>query len=145
MNPKTLKKLKFAAIGLVVAVFLYFLIGLPADLIPNPLFVRMVPATAVDGVFLVLISALLGTFVAVYFYKRGAETAKADAAAGRGGFIGIVAVNCPVCYPLLVSIFGATALYAFLEPLRIPLGIASVALISYAIYAKLNCAECERN
>ena len=133
-------------IAVSVAVFVFF--GTVTGLIPNPLYVRMVPSTGVDYVFLVLTSVLAGVYV----------TSRASACDGVGtdrwAFGGLaggyIAVACPVCNVILVSAFGSSALVTYFDPYRPLIGAVSVAVLGVAVYVRrarisgCSCAERDR-
>lgn len=129
-------KIKYWIIGSLLIIALFLLLGIVTALIPNPLFSRMVKKTVLDYFFLVASSILLGTYIAVYFYKKKTSQ-KCTMATYSGGVGSFLAFSCPICNKLLVLLFGATALLTYFEPYRPLLGFLSVGLLSGALYFEL--------
>ena len=127
------------ALGVSAATFVCF--GVVTGLIPNPLYVRMVPRTGLDYLFLTLTAAFLGA----YTYQRTAVSHSGDdATATAGAVVGILAFGCPICNAVLLALFSSSALMTYLDPLRPALGAVSVALFGGLLYARSRrtCASC---
>ena len=127
--------LRFWIIGIVSSIVFFFVFGIPTNVIPNPLFTRMVSRTVLDYVFLVSSSVLLGAYLGVHLYKKN-QSKKCTTATYSGAIGSILAFGCPVCNKLLVLLFGATALLTYFEPYRHMLGFASIAMLGGALYWK---------
>lgn len=112
-----------------LSVGLFFFIGVITAVIKSPWFTRMTPITWVDWFFLVLVSALIGT----YTYIGSCNDNKCIA----GGFFGFFAVSCPFCSALLVSVFGVGVVGAYIEPARPYMGVLGSAILIYLIWRKL--------
>ncbi|WP_232701776.1 hypothetical protein [Halobacterium wangiae] len=126
-------------IGVGAAVFL--LLGTVTGLVPNPLYVRMVPRRPADYLFLTATAA----FAVAFVVQRGSTgDATSDRFATGGGVVGLLAFGCPVCNVLLVSLFGSSALMTYFEPLRPVLGVVAVALFGAVLYyqRQRTCATC---
>ena len=101
-----------AAAGVIVAL----LVGLPTDVIPNPVFGRPVPVTWWSYPVLVFTAVLGGILAATYVRdpELPANTGSAGAAdderiartGGFGGLLSFFAVGCPVCNKLVVIALG---------------------------------------
>jgi hypothetical protein len=127
-------KAKYVFIGTATAIAVFFALGIPTVIIPNNLFLRMTPVTVYDQIFLVLASALLGTYAALHFYSKKCSN---DTYLASGGVLtSIFALGCPVCNALLVTLFGATALLTYFEPLRPILGLITVTMLGAAVFLK---------
>lgn len=148
-----------AAAAVVIAV----LIGVPTDVIPNPIFGRPVPVTWWSYPVLIA-TAVLGGLLAATYVRIGPRTAGAtDGAtdgptdgAGRGlesepldrpgrfGGIGAVlsffAVGCPVCNKLVVVALGLTGARQFFEPIQPYLAGISLVVLAWALRARLRSA-----
>ncbi len=120
---------------------LFIVFGIPTDLIPNSLYIRMIPATPLDYVFLGATSVMLGGYVGLLYYKRSGGP-REDLAAMGGGLAGIFAFGCPICNALLVSLIGSSALLTYYEPVRPLMGFLGMALLGGALYLKVRCREC---
>ena len=128
------------------AVLVALAIGLPTDVIPNPVFGRPVPVTWWSYPTL-LITAVLGGLLAATYVDHG-STAPAtlddvDAPTRRGGMAGMLsffAVGCPVCNKLVVVALGTTGARQWFEPVQPALAIASIVLLAWALRARLRSA-----
>jgi len=126
---------------------LFFLMGVPTDLIDTPLFVRMVPRTPLDYGFLVVNSLLLGAYASLYYCGRERiRTGKEDYAAFGGTLGGVLAFGCPICNKLLVLLIGVAGALTYIDPYRPFLGFASSGLIGLAVLSKVrqmqSCQRC---
>jgi hypothetical protein len=125
----------------VVAVGAFLVFGLVTGLIPNPFYVRMVPRTGLDYLFLVATAGFLG----VYTYQRPAVRRDADdGAATVGTVLGFLAFGCPICNAVLLALFSSSALMTYFEPLRPILGAASLLLFGGFLYlrSRRTCETC---
>ncbi len=113
-------------------------IGIPTDLIDNPVFGREVPPTWWAWPSLLVSSALAGLLVATYV-----DTPKDGAtdAATRGGWAGTAltffAVGCPVCNKLVLLALGTAGALTWFEPVQPLLQVAAVALLAWALRKRL--------
>lgn len=135
------KKIKSMLVAASTSILLFMFFGIPTALIPNSLYIRMIPATPLDYVFLGATSVLLGGYVGLLYYRKSGGT-KEDLAAMGGGLAGIFAFGCPICNVLLVSLVGSSALLTYYEPVRPLIGIVGVALLGGAVYLRMRCREC---
>ena len=136
---KILKKenIRFSIIGIISAVIIFFLFGIPTDVIPNKFYARMIPSTSLDIFFLIAISLMLGIYIGLFFYLRHKKKKQSNAAAYAGTGGSFLAISCPICINLLVWIFGAAVLMAYLEPLRPYIGFLSIGLIGFGLYREI--------
>ncbi len=129
-------KIRYWVTGIVTATGMFVLFGIVTDLIPNPWFARMVERTFFDYFFLTANSVLIGSYIALHFYKKSSRVV-CDTATYSGGIVGFLAYGCPVCNKLLVLLLGTTALITYFEPLRPLLGVISLFLLTGALYFRL--------
>ena len=123
----------------VAAVVVALLVGLPTDVIPNPVFGRPVPVTWWSYPTLAL-TAMLGGLLAATYVRERVPTTAADAPARRGGVAGMLAffaVGCPVCNKIVVLALGTTGAMRWFPPLQHLLAVASIALMAAALRARL--------
>ncbi|MCU0267326.1 MAG: hypothetical protein MUF83_01635 [Acidimicrobiales bacterium] len=113
------------------------LIGLPTDVIPNPVFGRPVPVTWWALPVLLVTSALGGLLLATYVREPGTELDRPARAAGIGGLLGYFAVGCPVCNKLVVLALGTTGALELFAPVQPLLAVGSVVLLAVALRARL--------
>lgn len=145
---------RLVALGACVATAL--LIGLPTDVVPNPVFGRSIGVTWWSYPALIVTSVLSGLLAATYVRDpRLAAAAAAGAAdddgaidrptrtAGIGGLFAFFAVGCPVCNKLVLLALGTTGAVRWFEPVQPFLAVVSVALLVWALRARLRSAvEC---
>ena len=120
-------------------------VGLPTDVIPNPVFGRPVPVTAWSYPVLVLTAVLGGLLLATYVADDGRIAAPApdDAPAKRGsigGALSFFAVGCPVCNKLVVLALGTTGAREWFAPVQPVLAVVSIVLLAVALRARLRAA-----
>ena len=129
--------------GLLIAL----LIGLPTDVIPNPVFGRPVPVTWWSYPTLVVTAVLGGLLAATYVGARSGAPAsldEMDAPTRRGGIAGLLsffAVGCPVCNKLVIVALGTTGARQWFEPVQPVLAVASIALLGWALRSRLRSAS----
>ncbi|NKE35346.1 hypothetical protein GWG54_05865 [Natronococcus sp. JC468] len=137
--------------GTAAAAGVFLLFGLVTGLIPNPLYVRMVPRTPVDYLFLTLTALLAGVYAAQRLATEVADPELEDDGATNedrlavGGLVGgFLAVGCPVCNVALLALFGSSALMTYFDPLRPALGALSVLILAGLIYVRhrRSCPTC---
>ena len=114
-------------------------IGVPTDVIPNPVFGRPVSVTWWSVPVLVVTSVLAGLLLATYVTEGQADE-PVDRPARAGGFAGLLAffaVGCPVCNKLVVLALGATGAVEVFAPLQPLLAMLSVGLLAGALQRRL--------
>jgi len=121
-------------LGTSVAVGLgsFVLFGAVTGLIQNPLYVRMVPRTELDYLFLALTAGFLG----LYTFQRTPSGQDDDAAATASAVVGLLAFGCPICNAVLLALFSSSALMTYFDPLRPLLGVVSIALFAGLLYVR---------
>ena len=130
------EKLKYWITGLIVSITFFVVFGSVTALIPNSFFIRMIPTTNLDLMFLVSSSLFLGAYVGVHHYKKK-NMKQCNTVATTGGIGSFLAFACPICNKLLLLLFGATALMTYLEPYRPVLGFVSNGLLGGALYWRI--------
>ena len=134
-----------AVAGVIVAL----LVGLPTDVIPNPVFGRPVPVTWWSYPTL-LITAVFGGLLAGTYVRREAPSPgdevddELDAPSRVGGAAGLLsffAVGCPVCNKLVIVALGATGARQWFEPIQPLLAVVSIALLIAAVRWRLRSAS----
>lgn len=138
-----------AALGAVAAALV---IGLPTDVIPNPVFGRPVSVTWWSYPVLAVTAVLSGVLLATYVRAPalasdpagGAELVLTDGRESRlgglGGLLSFFAVGCPVCNKVVVLALGTVGARTWFEPLQPYLAIASLVLLAWALRARLRSA-----
>lgn len=122
------------------------LIGVPTDVIPNPVFDRPVPVTWWSVPALAVTSILAGLLLATYVRSPGGAAVTAVPAdeldrpartGSVGGMLAFFAVGCPVCNKLVVVALGTTGAVELFAPLQPLLAVASIALLALALRRRL--------
>ncbi|HSL57510.1 MAG TPA: hypothetical protein VK866_06680 [Acidimicrobiales bacterium] len=122
----------------VAAVAVALAIGIPTDVIPNPVFGRPVDVTWWSVPVLIVTAALGGLLAATYV--RDGEMVEVDRpgrVGGVGGLLSFFAVGCPVCNKLVVVALGTTGARQWFEPVQPLLAVASVVLLAWALRSRL--------
>lgn len=133
------------AAALAGTVVVGLLIGLPTDLIPNPLFGRMMPAEWWNGPVWVVTSVLSGLLLATYVRDGdGAAEDRSTRRGGVGGLLAFFAVGCPVCNKLVVVALGTSGAMSWFAPVQPFLAVAALVLLIVALRGRLRGARsCE--
>ena len=136
--------------GVVVALA----VGLPTDVIPNPVFGRPVDITWWSYPTLV-ITAVLGGLLAATYVRVGPRPTDESIGTdeidldrpGRlgsiGGLLSFFAVGCPVCNKLVVIALGTSGALEWFAPAQPILAVASSVLLAWALRVRLrNATSC---
>lgn len=134
------------------AVAVALVVGLPTDVIPNPVFGRPIPVTwwsyPVLAVTSVLGGLLIGTYVQPDRPEPGAGDEPLDTGAerqaktgGAAGLLSFFAVGCPVCNKIVLLAVGTTGAQQWFEPLQPLLAVLSIGLLAYALRSRLTSTD----
>ncbi|HAP75953.1 MAG TPA: hypothetical protein DCR14_07720 [Acidimicrobiaceae bacterium] len=129
-------------------------VGLPTDVIPNPVFGRPVPVTWWSYPVLA-ITAILGGLLLATYVREPADMGNPDDQphsldlaeqrdARRGGAAGLLsffAVGCPVCNKLVVIALGTVGAREWFEPIQPYLAALSIVLMAWALRSRLRYAN----
>ena len=129
-----------AAGGSVVAALA---LGLPTDVIPNPVFGRPVPVTWWSVPVLIISAVLAGLLIATYV-RDDASTSDdptRERIGGLGGLLTFFAIGCPVCNKLVVLALGTTGALDWFAPTQPGLAVISIALLAEALRRRLRAAD----
>jgi len=118
-----------------VAAMLAVAAGVPTDVIPNPLASRQVPVAWWNYPVLA-VTALLGGLLAAMYVRSRTDHAVTGRSAG-GGLLSVLAIGCPACNKLVVLLVGTSGALNLWAPLQPLLAIASIALLVWALRARL--------
>jgi H+/Cl- antiporter ClcA len=138
-------------IAAVAALAVTLLVGLPTDVIPNPVFGRPVDVTWWSYPVLVVTGLLGGLLAATYvrddrFVAADELTDTEQRVARTGGFAGLLsffAVGCPVCNKLVVIALGTVGARQWFEPIQPLLAVGSIVLMVVALRSRLrNATSC---
>jgi len=111
-------------------------IGIPTDVIPNPIFTRMLPVRPQDYVFLVITALLAGLLAASYALPRANACPTQQGKTTVGGFLSFFAIGCPTCNKLVLLLLGSSGAVRFFEPIQPILAIASIVLLGAAVWIR---------
>jgi hypothetical protein len=111
-------------------------IGLPTDVVPNPVFGRSIEVTAWSYPALV-VTALLGGLLAATYVRTGAPADTTAKLGGVGGLLAYLAVGCPVCNKLVLLALGTSGAMQWFVPVQPYLAAAGVVLVAWALYVRL--------
>ncbi|MGA0395571.1 MAG: hypothetical protein ACO3O3_00260 [Ilumatobacteraceae bacterium] len=128
--------------AVVGAVAVALAVGLPTDVIPNPLFGRPVDVTWWSYPSLAITSVLGGLLLATYVAQPQPVTHERRGIAG--GLLGFFAIGCPVCNKLVVIALGTSGALDWFAPTQPILAVLSMVLLAVALRQRLNTADsCE--
>ncbi|MDH3296174.1 MAG: hypothetical protein OER95_17790 [Acidimicrobiia bacterium] len=132
------------------------LVGVPTDVIPNPVFGRPVDVTWWSYPVLAVTGLLGGLLIATYVRPVAAgpdhdgpghadadadllepEAERAATTGGLAGLLSFFAVGCPVCNKLVLLAVGTTGARQWFEPFQPVLAVLSLALLAYALWFRL--------
>jgi hypothetical protein len=126
------------AFGGAVATFL--LLGLPTDVVPNPVFGRPVPVTWWSYPVLAVTAVLGGLMLATYV-RREPLADRPARIGGVGGALTFFAIGCPVCNKLVVIALGTVGAREWFEPVQPFMAAASIVLMAVALHRRLRSAD----
>jgi hypothetical protein len=130
------------AVGTLTTVGTALVFGAVTGLIPNPLYVRMVPRTPLDYLFLASTAVLLGVYATQR--TRARIDRDDDGVAVLGVVGGVLAFGCPVCNAVLLTLFSGSALMTYFDPIRPLVGLLTVGLLGGLVYYRhARCEACE--
>lgn len=116
-------------------------VGVPTDLVPNPVFGREIPPTWWSGPALAVSAVLTGLLAGTYV-AAGSLGPDAEARRGvTGGFLNFFAVGCPVCNKAVLLALGSAAAVTWFEPLQPLLQLAAMGLLAWAVDARLRASS----
>ena len=120
----------------------FLALGLPTDVIDNPVFGRAIDETpwAMPVLLLtaVLSGLLLGTYVNVRPFDRAAKSGT------FGGLLAYFAIGCPVCNKLVLLALGTTGAVNYFEPVQPYLAALGIVALAYAFHKRITTADaCE--
>lgn len=115
-------------------------VAVPTAMVPTPVFGREIPTTWWAWPVLALTAVLSGLLFATYVREPGAgdtTSASIDRRGAAGGLLTFFAVGCPVCNKLALVALGYAGALQWFAPVQPFLAVAGVALLSWALRARL--------
>ena len=118
-----------ALVGVAAAV----VIGVPTGIIRTSMYTRMTPVLWWNIPIWFLSAGLTGLVVATYVRSPSDEVKPVSGRVGVGGMLSLFAVGCPICNKLVVALIGVSGALNVWAPIQPVLGVASLALLLYAL------------
>ncbi len=117
-------------------------IGLPTDVIPNPVFGRQgTPVEPWAVPVLAMTAVLSGLLFATYFQVGETGDVGDLDRPGRfgslGGLLSFFAVGCPICNKLVVVALGTSGALTWFAPVQPYLGLVALGLLVWALRVRL--------
>lgn len=116
------------------------LIGLPTDVIPNPVFGRQGTPVEPWAVPVLAVTAVLsGLLFATYFRPETSveELDRPGRFGSAGGLLSFFAVGCPICNKLVVIALGTSGALSWFAPIQPYLGVLALGLLAWALRVRL--------
>ena len=108
-------------------------IGIPTRVVPNGFFRRMTPTRPLDYAFLIVASGLVG----VTFALRPRRPVEGNGKVFAGGLATVLAVGCPICNKVVVTLIGTAGALSVFAPIQPALGAAGIALLVVGLRRRL--------
>jgi hypothetical protein len=124
-------------------------IGLPTDVIRNPVFGRQgTPVEPWDLPVLAITAVLSGLLFATYFQDGdtgetddGGELDRSSRFGSLGGLLSFFAVGCPICNKLVVIALGTSGALTWFAPVQPYLGVVALGLLAWALRVRLRISD----
>lgn len=108
-------------------------IGIPTRVVPNGFFRRMTPTRPLDYAFLAVASGLVGLTLAL----RPRRPVEGSGKVFAGGLATVLAVGCPICNKVVVTLIGTAGALSVFAPIQPALGAAGIALLIVGLRRRL--------
>lgn len=105
--------------------------GLPTVLIPNSLFSRTIPTSPWQYIIWGLVAMAGGLTLAARKLPGQSCSVEGKAVAGSG--LAYLAVACPVCNKIIISLIGVSGALSYFAPLQPVLGAGALLLMLFAL------------
>lgn len=134
-----------------MAVVSAFAIGLPTDVIPNPVFGRQGTPVGPWAVPVLMITAVLSGLLFATYVQVGDTGDIGDTGDGTGadaldrpgrfgslgGLLSFFAVGCPICNKVVVIALGTSGALTWFAPVQPYLGVVALGLLAWALWVRL--------
>jgi hypothetical protein len=145
MRRWTMRRWGAAAVASVLSALL---LGIPTELIPNPVFARKIEAPLWTYPSLAITAVLAGLLLATYVRNEprasGARLVELDEASPdearrvtMGGLLSFFAIGCPTCNKLVLIALGSSGAITWFEPVQPLLALAGIAILVWALRRRL--------
>ncbi len=117
-------------------------IGLPTDVIPNPVFGRQGTPVEPWALPVLAITAVLSGVLFATYYQDGetdsrSELDRSSRLGSVGGLLSFFAVGCPICNKLVVIALGTSGALTWFAPVQPYLGVVALGLLVWALRVRL--------
>jgi len=130
------------------AVLSALLLGIPTELIPNPVFARKIEAPLWTYPSLAVTAILAGLLIATYVRDQprasderlvDLDAASPEEARGVtvGGLLSFFAIGCPTCNKLVLLALGSSGAITWFEPVQPLLALGGIAVLGWALRRRL--------
>ncbi|MDO5726929.1 MAG: hypothetical protein Q4Q03_03285 [Bowdeniella nasicola] len=126
------------AIATAAAVATALFIGLPACIIPNPIFGREVPVRAWE--YPVFAASVLLTFA--WFAIQAPRRIRDDRRLAGGLVLALFAVACPVCNKIVLLLLGVSGAMGIWAPLQPWVAGISLGALAFALWLRIRNRSC---
>ncbi len=134
--------------ALVAGLLVTLAVGIPSDVIPNPVFGRPVEVTWWSYPALVATAVLGGLLAATYVRATDTVVPELDdeldrpgKVGGLAGLLSFFAIGCPTCNKLVILAVGSTGALDWFAPAQPMLAVLSIVLLAWALRARLRDAD----
>ncbi len=115
-------------------------VGVPTDVLDNPLFTRMTPVRWWEPPVLVLTAILTAVWAGI---RPGVQQDGAGSVRVYGGsLLSALAVGCPVCNKIVMALAGVSGALGVWAPLQPLLALVSLAVLATAVVVRWRRREC---
>jgi hypothetical protein len=129
------------AVGVLAAVAVGLLIGIPTGIIETPWYTRMTPVLWWNYPVWALTSLLSGALAATYVRDPSVPVPATEGGKTfTGTMLSLFAVGCPICNKLVVLALGVSGALTWFAPIQPLLAVASLGLLVYALWARRRAA-----
>lgn len=123
------------AAAVIATVLSALALGVPTDIVPNPVFGRQIPTPLWAYVAWAVTSVLAGLVLATYVSQ--VSPSGEERRVTIGGLLSFLAVGCPTCNKVAVIALGSSGAITWFEPVQPVLALAGIALLAYALRRRL--------
>ena len=124
-------------IGVLAAVAVGLMIGIPTGIIETPWYTRMTTVLWWNYPVWALSAALTGALAATYVRDPSVPVPATEGGKTfAGSMLSLFAVGCPICNKLVVLALGVSGALTWFAPIQPLLAVASLGLLGYALWAR---------
>lgn len=128
-------------VGLLAAVVVALVIGIPTGIIETPWYTRMTPVLWWNYPVWALSSLLSGALAATYVRDPAVPVPATEGGKTlTGTMLSLFAVGCPICNKVVVLALGVSGALTWFAPIQPLLAVASLGLLVYALRARRRAA-----